>query len=78
MSVRWIRVATALAMASTFAVAAILLPAIGALGAGVVLLLIASIAVRIAEPEPPMTAVIAGIDAEPLAARAPAGRRTRS
>ncbi len=71
-SVRWFRVATALAMASALSAAALMLPDIGRLGTGVLLLVITSAAVRLAwTASRSMTDVIADVDAEPLVARAP-------
>jgi len=70
MSVRWFRVVTALAVASTLAVAAIMLPAAGRLATGVLLLLIVSAAVALGWAATRSTTEgLADIDAEPFIPR---------
>jgi cytochrome b len=72
MSIRWFRVVTVLGLAAALLVAAVLLPAGGRLAVGVALLMIVAAAVRLGWAGGRSTTdVIADVDAEPLAARAP-------
>jgi hypothetical protein len=79
MSIRWFRVVTVFALASTVAVTAILLPAVGQLGVGVLLVLIVAAAVRLGWTAARSTAeVIADVDAEPIVAGEPGGPPART